>query len=401
MSTMALTTKDQLNLQDEKINVLVMGTSGAGKSTLINAVLGEEQAPTGSGISVTREMAAYESDTLPFRVIDTVGYEYGMLKQLKLRFDIQKWSKDSGRLKDSKKLIHMIWFCTDVQSARVFQEVLDYLRGISQTWKDVPIIVVQTKSYSETEIDRNKKIFLETLAKYRHRKELNIRDVIPVVAKAYPINAETIVIPRGVDELIKRTNELSPDARKLNEKAVVDIDLRLKRGMANSLIAASTTGAALVGAVNIAVPDATLLVPIQIGMLTGVSRIYGISGKANANEIINSIVETGGTTMVGKQLLNALKAVPGLAPLGVVLNAIVAGAITFAAGEVSVTVFERVRRGEIDMKSVDWTKYITLLFNEKMPGIVKALTKALQNGDAETVRRNLGTILSELLKSGH
>ncbi|MGN1343692.1 MAG: GTPase, partial [Traorella sp.] len=50
-----------------KGNVLVIGNSGVGKSTLINAVLGEEVAPTGWGTSgLTGKLEIYESESAPF-----------------------------------------------------------------------------------------------------------------------------------------------------------------------------------------------------------------------------------------------------------------------------------------------------------------------------------------------
>ena len=58
-----------IDMNDGRINVMLLGTSGCGKSTLINAMLGEEKADTGVGEAVTREIAVYHSDTLPFRMI--------------------------------------------------------------------------------------------------------------------------------------------------------------------------------------------------------------------------------------------------------------------------------------------------------------------------------------------
>ena len=41
-----------IDMNDGKINVLLLGTSGCGKSTLINALIGEERAETGIGEAV-------------------------------------------------------------------------------------------------------------------------------------------------------------------------------------------------------------------------------------------------------------------------------------------------------------------------------------------------------------
>ena len=70
----------------EKGNVLVIGNSGVGKSTLINAVLGEEVAKTGWGThGTTDRLEIYESNapSIPFNVIDTIGFEPGWRKELR------------------------------------------------------------------------------------------------------------------------------------------------------------------------------------------------------------------------------------------------------------------------------------------------------------------------------
>lgn len=67
-----------------KGNVLVIGNSGVGKSTLINAVLGEEKATTGWGNSGTTDhLEIYENDEIPFRIIDSVGFEPSFLRKRK------------------------------------------------------------------------------------------------------------------------------------------------------------------------------------------------------------------------------------------------------------------------------------------------------------------------------
>ena len=388
---------DQKNiLDDSKINVLVMGVSGSGKSTLINSILGEEKAPTGDGAAVTPKMAVYEADGLPFRLIDTVGFEYDIFRQIHIKNEIAKWSKDCVKKKDTTKLIHIIWFCVDGQCKRVFTKTLDYLLNASKIWKDIPIIVVFTKSYSISEIQTNEKMFYDVLSKYKKNENLNVRCTLPVVANEVQIDDLNMITPRGLDELINKTNNLIPDAKKLNELAVKDINLRLKRAMANGLVGTAVVGATVIGAVPITIPDSMLLLPLQSGMLWGIGKIYGINNNSAENEVISTILKVGATTAAGKALVSMLKMIPGINVAAAVINAIAAGTITFTAGEISITIFEKVVKGEIDMTNIDWMKYITMLFNDKLAEYGKQLQRALQQENAEDVLKNLVGVLSML-----
>ena len=76
---------------NDRGNVLVIGNSGVGKSTLINSVLGEDVAHTGFGTEgTTKRLEIYEADGIPFRVIDTVGFEPSWTKQLKAINSVRK-----------------------------------------------------------------------------------------------------------------------------------------------------------------------------------------------------------------------------------------------------------------------------------------------------------------------
>ena len=79
----------------ERGNVLVIGNSGVGKSTLINAVLGENMAQTGWGSTgTTNKLELYEpkDDEIPFRIIDTIGFQPGLLQQQRAIRAVKQWS---------------------------------------------------------------------------------------------------------------------------------------------------------------------------------------------------------------------------------------------------------------------------------------------------------------------
>jgi uncharacterized protein (DUF697 family)/GTP-binding protein EngB required for normal cell division len=382
--------------EDNKINVLVMGVSGAGKSTLINSILDKECADPSTGVPGTKKMAVYENDQLPFRLIDTVGYEFGLLRQAKIRHDITKWSNDSVRKRDGSRTIHAIWFCIDSHGKRVFIETLDYLHNVSKIWKDIPIIVVFTKAYSLPEMEESEQMFNDVLSRYKRKNDLNINSIVHVVAKEYIIGEDSVVAPRGLDELIEKTNAMIPDAKRLNEIAVRGIDLKLKRIMAHGLVAGSVTGATIIGAVPVPIPDSSLLVPLQSAMLYGIGKTYKISDRSAEREVVNTIIKVGATTVVAKTLLTAIKAIPGLTIAASVLNAIVAGTITFIAGEICITVFEKVRNGELDLNDTDVTQYITDLFGKRLPAYGNLLQQALNREDAGSVLGNLAKILGNM-----
>ena len=390
-----------IDMNDGRINVLLLGTSGCGKSTLINALLGEDRAETGVGEAVTKEIAVYRNDVLPFRMIDTMGYEFDFFRQNRIKKEIAGFGRDGVKRRNVEKLIHLIWYCIDGTGKRIDQSVLRYIKSVSEDWKGVPIILVFTKSYSEIEEAENVRMARSAIRKYneRNRKDpLIIEDFVPVVAKRYPINEEFSVAPRNLDLLTKKTIALAPKAIQAANQAVKDIDIRLKRGMAQSIVAGATTAACAVGAIPIPTPDAAVLVPVQTAMMRAVAKTYGIKENSQVNEIVNSILKAGLTTIAGRTLLEQLKLIPGLSVAGSVLNAAAAGIITFAAGEISITMFERVYSGVDENKAVDWEAEALSLFGSYMPGIVKIVQKYAEKHGGSIDPRKLGDLLSEFFK---
>ena len=166
-----------------------------------------------------------------------------------------------------------------------------------------------------------------------------------------------------------------------------------RRTQARRMIAGTAAGAAVVGAVPIPIADSALLVPLQLHMLTRIARIYGMEKDSVENAVIDNIIKVGATTMAGRTILSALKGVPGIHLAASVLNALVAGTVTYAAGEISAMVFEGIQRGTIDPKTIDWARYIEVLYREKMPEYTELIQEALEKRSAEDVLKNLVKIL--------
>ena len=386
-----------LDLNDDKINILVLGTSGSGKSTLINAVLNEDKAATGIGEAVTREIAIYQNEELPFRMIDTVGYEYGFFRQNRIKRELRKFSKEGVKTKDIEKLIHMIWFCIDGTGRRIDQTTLGYIRNVSNEWENVPILVVLTKSYSEVEIDENVKMVDDAIKTYNekhHRRPLNYKGVVPVVAKDFPISQDAIVPQRGLDDLVNKTNELTPLAKTIGREGVKNLDLKMKASMANSMITTSTVGAVTVGAVPIPIPDSTLLVPIQTGMMWRIADIYGIQKNDTSNKIVNTTLKVGATTVAGRSIVKGLQSIPGLNLAGSLVNAAVAGSVTYISGQACRIIFEKIYVGEMEEEGTDWEKEIREIYERYAPKILDAFERFAQSGKAKPDAEDLKDLIN-------
>lgn len=166
----------------ERGNVLVIGNSGVGKSTLINAVLGENCAVTGYGTSgTTDKLTIYESKSIPFRIIDTIGFEPSFVKERKAISAVKKWSKESVKAGKEDTQINVIWFCVEGTSSKLFPKAIKDLSRATSMWPSVPVIVAITKSYSVPERAQNIEMVHNAFATQK-RYSKNLKKVIPVVA---------------------------------------------------------------------------------------------------------------------------------------------------------------------------------------------------------------------------
>lgn len=372
-----------------KANILVLGTSGAGKSTLINTVIGKEVAKVRSGQHGTEKMHPYVSDDLNFQLIDSRGFEYNFWNTKKAVKDMKSWLK--AGLKDDKPRIHMLWFCVDATSKRFTKQTIKTVEEVKKEWKDVPIIVVLTKSFFVAEDQENIEMVKETFCKVAKKTGMPLA-IIPVLAQ--PPKGENIV-SRGIEELIQITEANLDEAVKASDEAVKNYDLKCKKIKAQTLTVGAATSGVVVGAIPIDFPDAAILTPLETALITGIAKIYKLDQNDEfTKKIIARIVETGTVSMIAKTTINKLKLIPGIANIAAdILNAIVAGLIVFGIGESSAIIMERVYKGDIDEENLDWVNKIV---EGAMGNVIKSVTElvAKQQGDV-SIKSILKALVTE------
>ena len=370
----------------EKGNVLVIGNSGVGKSTLINAVLGEAVAETSCGAEgTTKELKIYENNELPFRLIDTVGFEPSWLKERQAIYAVKKWSKESIDDKKSDKKISAIWFCIDGTSRKLFGKTINNLFAATSMWESVPVIVVITKSYSVPERKENMQMVEDVFGRQKVVK--NLKGIIPLVASTYVLNDAAFAAPEGITEIIDKTNEILPEGIRAAENDLHRYKLKRKNVMAQSVIGTATTVGVIVGAVPIPFADAMILTPTEVVEVNALGVVYEIGKDEKSKRFINSIIEVGTVGAAAKASISAIKAIPGINIAASVLNAVIAGVFVATIGETSKYLFEQVYTGKRTLDDIDWAQKIlaSKLTNEALEKVTKILSSVSDKADVKEI----------------
>lgn len=381
----------------ERGNVLVIGNSGVGKSTLINSVLGDEIAETGYGNSgTTDKLKIYENEEIPFRIIDTVGFEPSFVKARRAINAVKKWSKDSAKEGNEDSKINVIWYCVEGTSSKLFPKAVKNFARATSMWRSVPVIVVITKSYSVPERAQNIEMVNQAFVK-ETKSFKNLKHVIPVVASTYTINETAFAPPEGISELIEKTNELMPEGIKAGEKDVSQFKLNRKRALAQGVVGVSTTAAVTVGAVPIPFADALILHPIEIGQINALARLYEVNKNEASKQFLNTIIEVGTVGVAAKTAISAIKAIPGINIAASVLNAVIAGAIVAAIGQGSIYVFEKIYTGEKSVADIDWVEKVieSSISNEFIGKVESILEQVSKSGNT----KEIGKLISSLIEN--
>ena len=178
------------------LNIIVAGKTGVGKSTLINAVFRDKLAETGMGKPVTDHMRKISKKGIPLAIYDTRGFELGKEVQQQVKQEVMETISNGLATKDINKAIHCIWYCINTASNRVEPEEIEWLKELSKENQitQVPIIVVLTQSFSKKNADAMRKMILN--------ENLDVVQVVPVLAEDYEIDEEYVAKSYGLDVLI-------------------------------------------------------------------------------------------------------------------------------------------------------------------------------------------------------
>ena len=349
------------------LNVMILGKTGVGKSTLINNMFNKKMADVGVGKPITKDIKKITLPNFPLAIFDTPGLELSGNFNVDSLMDAVVNEIDKGiRSGDVSQAIHCIWYCISTPSHRIEQTEIDFLKKfLGKTSEyDVPVIVVLTQSYSKRDA-HNLKSEVE-------KENLPIVNIVPVLAENYEIDDEYTAKAYGLERLSEIMNNVIPDAVQKTFIAVQKVNLELKKGKAQAVVASSAVAAAATGAVPIPFSDAAVLVPEQIAMIGGITAIFGVPmDQGTVMAIISATIGTAGTTVLGKTIAaNLIKLIPAVGSVvGGVISAATAAALTAALGEAYIAIMVMVCKGDLsitDLKSEKGKAEITRIFTEQL-----------------------------------
>ena len=190
-------------------------------------------------------------------------------------------------------------------------EEIEWLKKLSRDNQitQVPIIIVLTQSFSKKNADKLRRMLLD--------ENLDVVQIIPVLAEDYEIDDNYIAKSYGMDTLIKVMGEALPEELMDTLQNVQIASIEEKKRRAQAAVATAAVAAAGEGAAPIPFSDCALLIPTQLGMIASITVIFGFDvNKSIITALLSSTIGSGGATLLGKTVVaNLIKFIPSTALL--------------------------------------------------------------------------------------
>ena len=355
-------------------NLIIAGKTGVGKSTLINAAFRENIAKTGIGTPITDEGSVkwYETKGFPLRIYDTIGLELDEERR-KQSLELIKQECQKAKLSnDPDKFIHAMWYCVASDSDRLESYEAEYINSIAE---EVPVILVITKSYRKKHAER---LLNAVRTQYA---DLNIKNSVVILAQDEDENdCDEGEVPKkafGVDLLVEMTAQIVPESAQKAWCNAQKASIKMKVERSQVLVLATAAASFGEGYIPLPFSDALALVPTQLGMMAGITAIFGINVSQDLlKAIVTSLAGTAGTTFAGRAIVsNLLKLIPGVGTaIGGTISGATASVLTTALGESYIQIMKMIAQGEMKEKDLDTQgvqQKLKEMFTERAKELIK------------------------------
>lgn len=285
------------------------------------------------------------------RILDTIGLELDEEKRKHSLEMIKKNCQEAKKSGNPDKFIHVMWYCVASDSDRMEKYEADYINSVSD---EVDVVLVVTKSYRKKHSERLIRA-IET-----DYPELKVKNKVVVLAQdENPEDCDEDEVPKkafGIDTLVEITAQIMPVSAQKAWCNAQKASIELKVNKAHALVVTTATASFGEGYMPLPFSDAFALVPTELGMLAGITAIFGISVSENLlKSIVTSLAGTAGVTFAGRTIVsNLLKVIPGVGTVvGGTISGTTAALLTTALGEAYIAIMKMIADGEMSERDLE------------------------------------------------
>ena len=340
-------------------------------------------------------MEIYGDDTVPFRVVDTIGFEPSFIGRTKAVNAVRKWSKEGLKKSSEDNEVNVIWFCVEGTASKLFRETIDSFVKATKLWPSVPVIVVITKSYSIPEREKNIKMVRDALSEHKQYKK-NCPSIIPVVAEAFPLTDTIFAPPDGITALIEVTNALMPEGKRAAKNDIAAFNLSRKRALAQSSVGLAVITAAGKGLLPGKLWKSVRFADMYKTVIYALSRIYELDQTEETKKFVEEYVSYVENEAFNQSINLAIKAIQKIPAIKIpddVVDAVISASVVGVLGEVTVHVFEELYLGERTVDDLEWVK--TIFDNKWADHFTKTVSYVVETSSENDEKGNVAKHIAQ------